>query len=235
MVIFPNSDCVGNMDLILAIDLMDGLMVHGKKGMRDTYAPLEWGLASSPDPVVLIRELEPRYIYIADLDRIKGSGANDAVVTTCARNVERCYVDRGCRSPQDYLETANIVNIVGTETGGADLSAYKGGLLSVDIKDGAVIPGGDDPLELLKRANEWDFEGCIVLNLGSVGTAEGVGALPLEELRSAYAGFLIYGGGVSSVDDLYRLRESGFDGAIVATAVHSRRIPVSWVQEGSMC
>ncbi len=40
----------------------------------------------------------------------------------------------------------HIVNIVGTETGGNDLSRYSGGFLSIDIKNDRVIPCGKEPV-----------------------------------------------------------------------------------------
>ena len=222
------------MDLVLALDLMKGRVVHGARGERATYRPLLLPKIQSPEPTELVSALSPRYIYIADLDRIMGSGEHDAAIQSCSRLVGRSYVDRGIRSPVDYLEGENLVNVVGTETGGADLEAYPGGFLSVDVRDGRVIPRGEDPLELLSRAGEWAFEGCIFLNLGMVGTGAGL-LSGLEDLRAACGKRLFSGGGVGSVEDLDRLRDAGFDGAIVATGVHRGTIPLEWVRRGSAC
>jgi phosphoribosylformimino-5-aminoimidazole carboxamide ribotide isomerase len=163
-----------------------------------------------------------------------GTGDHEASILACARLVGRSFVDRGIRSPEEYLAVENLVNIVGTETGGPDLGRYPGGVLSVDVRDGKVIPGGGDPLEILELAGEWAFEGCIFLNLGRVGTGSG---LPpnLGEIRDACEKTLFYGGGVGSVEDLERLRDTGFDGAIVATGVHRGTIPLEWVRRGSLC
>jgi phosphoribosylformimino-5-aminoimidazole carboxamide ribotide isomerase len=222
------------MDLILALDLMKGRVVHGARGERATYRPLLLPEIPSSEPVQLVSALSPRYIYIADLDRIMESGEHDAAIRACSLLVERSYVDRGIRSPADFLEGENLVNVVGTETGGVDLARYPGGFLSVDFRDGKVIPRGEDPSEILTRAGEWAFEGCILLNLGKVGTGNG---LPpdLEDLRAACGKKLFYGGGVGSVEDLDRLRDAGFDGAIVATGVHRGVIPLEWVRRGSLC
>ena len=222
------------MDLILALDLMKGRVVHGARGQRETYRPLILPGVPSSDPVDLVSVLSPRYLYVADLDRIGGSGDHAGSIRACSRLVGRCYVDRGIRSPGDFLDGENVVNIVGTETGGRNLRGYPGGFLSVDVRDGRVIPGGEDPLEVLSGAGDWAFEGCIFLNLGMVGTG---GGLPrdLEDIRAACGKTLFYGGGVGSVKDLERLRDAGFDGAIVATSVHEGRIPVEWVRRGSFC
>jgi phosphoribosylformimino-5-aminoimidazole carboxamide ribotide isomerase len=222
------------MDLVLALDLMGGKVVHGARGERSAYRPLLLPGVPSAEPRAVVSALSPRYLYIADLDRIMGKGDHDGAIRDCARLVSRSYGDRGIRSPGDYLTGENLVNVVGTETGGPDLGRYPGGFLSVDVRDGTVIPRGEDPLDLLREAGGWAFEGCILLNLGSVGTAAG---LPdgLGALRDACEKTLFYGGGVGSVEDLERLRDAGFDGAIVATGVHRGIIPPDWVRRGSLC
>ncbi|HUH79651.1 MAG TPA: HisA/HisF-related TIM barrel protein [Methanoregula sp.] len=223
------------MELVLAMDLRHNLVVHGKKGERTSYKPLDRGLSPTADPPGFIAAIRPKFIYIADLDRIEGTGSHDDIVVRCARAVERCYVDRGCRSPSDMLEGEHITNIVGTETGGADLGSYRGGLLSVDMKDGKVIPSGGDPAGVLAAASSWDFEGCILLNISSVGTGSGVDAGWLRKMRSAYDKKLFYGGGVATVSDLETLSACGFDGAIIATALHKGAVPLGWVRRGRCC
>ncbi len=226
------------MELILAADLMGGMVVHGEKGDRTTYRPLTWGLAPSAEPADYIDALCPRYLYIADLDRIAGTGDHTGVIAGCAARVEVCYVDRGCRSRADFLAIDHVVNVVGTETGAsspAGLSAYQGGYLSIDVKDGQVIPWGLPPVAVLKNAAEMSFDGCIILNIGAVGTGGGMPADRLEDLRSAYDGRLLYGGGVGGTEDLGHLSDAGFDGAIIATALHRGAIPLQWIRRGEVC
>ena len=225
------------MELVLAMDLRRNTVVHGKSGLRATYKPLDWGLSPTAEPVGFVKAIAPKYLYIADLDRIEGTGSHDAIIRACAGLVERCYVDRGIRSPTDMLAGLHIENIIGTETGGADLSRYHEGYLSVDVKDGKVIPSGDAPETVLRAARKWNFEGCILLNLGFVGTENGLGSGTgtLEIWRSAYDGRLLYGGGVASVADLEIIKEAGFDGAIIATALHKGAVPAEWIRRGDCC
>jgi phosphoribosylformimino-5-aminoimidazole carboxamide ribotide isomerase len=223
------------MDIILAMDLRNGKVVHGTAGMRSAYLPLDWGLSRSAEPLRYISELCPKYLYIADLDRIERTGSHDNVIRSCAKKVACCYVDRGIRTPDECLRGDHIVNIIGTETCGDDLSRYHGGFLSLDIKKGKVIPSGRTPADVLVEAEKLGFEGCIILNLGAVGTRSGIDGAALRSLRSVYSGKLLYGGGVATTTDLHRLADTGFDGAIIATAVHSGEIPLAWVQEGCLC
>ncbi|MDD1693955.1 MAG: nickel transporter [Methanoregula sp.] len=223
------------MELILAMDLKKNLVVHGKSGQRETYKPLDWGCSPTADPLGFVRAIQPKSIYIADLDRIEGSGSHDTIVRQCAQQVSACYVDRGCRSPDDLLAGYHIVNIVGTETGGDNLSQYGGGFLSLDIKHGRVIPAGRDPVDVLRQANGWKFDGCILLNISAVGTETGINPDALAKMRSAYHRKLFYGGGVATVADLEMLSDAGIDGAIIATALHHGAVPVEWIRRGRMC
>jgi phosphoribosylformimino-5-aminoimidazole carboxamide ribotide isomerase len=223
------------MELVLAMDLRRNLVVHGKSGNRESYKPLDWGLSPTAEPLEYLAAIQPKFLYIADLDRIEGTGSHDALVRKCAEKVSCCYVDRGCRSPEDMLTGTKIKNIIGTETGGSDLSRYHGGYLSVDVKEDRVIPSGKRPETFLTQANDGHFEGCIILNIGAVGTESGMDAAALTSLRAAYDGRLLYGGGVATVSDLETLSVAGFDGAIIATALHRGQIPVAWIRRGTCC
>ena len=223
------------MKLFLAMDLRQNLVVHGKSGQRATYKPLNWGYSPTAEPLGFIQAIKPRFLYIADLDRIEGTGSHDAIIRQCAHKVECCYVDRGCRSPSDMLEGGNIVNIIGTETGGSSLSGYRCGILSIDIKEGRVVPCDKEPLDILASASHWAFDGCILLNVSAVGTELGIDRQILGKMRNAYDRQLFYGGGVATVADLEIIKDSGFDGAIISTAVHRGIIPVEWIRRGFCC
>lgn len=223
------------MEIVLALDLLGGVVVHGRRGERESYRPLDFGPAGTSDPLTLIERLSPRSVYIADLDRLMGRGDQTALVRECAARVDRCYVDRGIRSPEDFLAIGNVENVVGTETGGPDFTRYAAGYLSVDIKGGRVIPSGDDPIAFSARAREWRFSGAIVLNITSVGTGAGLPIPTLAGIRRAYPGRLLYGGGISGERDLKNLDDLGYDGAIVATAVHRGTIPALSLEVGWWC
>jgi phosphoribosylformimino-5-aminoimidazole carboxamide ribotide isomerase len=205
MIFYPNSGCGSPMKLVLAMDLKNNLVVHGKSGHRETYKPLDWGCSPTAEPVGFVKAIAPRYIYIADLDRIEGRGSHDRIIAWCACHVSACFTDRGCRSPDDLLTGYHIKNIVGTETGGDDLSRYDGGFLSLDLKAGRVIPSGREPVDVLRQANSWKFEGCIILNIAAVGTETGLNKELLETMRAAYHRNLFWGGGVASAEDLHML------------------------------
>ncbi len=223
------------MDVILAMDLMNGRVVQGRKGERTSYQPLNWGLCPTVDPVGYVRSLRPRYLYIADLDRIQGYGEHDSAILSCARQVEHTWLDRGCRSPADCLCRSDITDVVGTETAGRDLSAYHHGYLSLDVREGKLLPTGMDPVHLLNRMETLDFQGAILLNMSAVGTRAMPAEATLRSWRRAWDGPLLYGGGVAGTSDLVLLKDIGYQGALIATALHYRQVPLSLVQEGCLC
>jgi len=222
------------MELVLAMDLKQGFVVHGKRGDRDSYRPLTWGLSQTAEPPAYLKVLHPRYLYIADLDRISGTGSHDQQILACAREVKRCYVDRGCRSPHDLLDQGNVVNVIGTETAG-DLERYDSGMLSLDIREGCVIPGNRKPVDVLREAENLAFDACLILDIGAVGTEAGLSPATLARYRDACSKPLFYGGGIRDMADLDHLASAGFDGALLATAVHNGSVPAALLREGHLC
>jgi phosphoribosylformimino-5-aminoimidazole carboxamide ribotide isomerase len=223
------------MDLYLATDLKNGQIVHGKSGMRDKYVPVTSLHADTAEPIRCIEQIRPRYLYIADLDRICKTGDHDALIPHLAARTGRILLDRGCRGPDDMLTIPGVRMIIGTETAADTLDQFTGGVLSVDIKDDRVIPWGIDPVLFLSSCIRYRFEMIILLDIGRVGTGRGLCTEMLAAFRAAYPGPLLWGGGVSSEEDLILLDRAGFDGAILATAVHTGRIPVEYIRRGTFC
>lgn len=223
------------MDILLAIDIMDGYVVQGQSGNRAGYRPLDWGLVPDATPAAYTAAMKPVYGYVADLNGIEGTGGdNEEDVRACCRLLKKSYVNRGCReytvSEEDRRK--GIFPVISTETGGQNLAAYHGGALTVDLKADRIYPTGETPASFLKAANSWDYDVCIIINLGSVGTEQGLPAY-LTEMRSAYEGTLFYGGGLASEADCMAVSEEGYDGVLVATAVHRGNIPFEWIRRGT--
>lgn len=222
------------MKVILAADLKDGMVVHGKSGNRNEYAPLTWGLSPSAEPHSYVAVMKPKYLYVADLDRIGFCGDHTETILRLKDAVSELYVDRGTEIPEEYLPSP-IKTIVGTETADAPFEEFEGGFLSIDIKDGKVIPNGEEPEAFLAEVKDSPFEGFIILNISSVGTESGIDSAFVSALRAVTDKPLFYGGGVRSLDDLRVLADAGFDGAIISTAVHKGAVPLSLIQEGEFC
>jgi phosphoribosylformimino-5-aminoimidazole carboxamide ribotide isomerase len=221
------------MELILAVDLMGGLVVHGAAGARETYRPLDWGLAPSAEPEAYLAALGPRHVYIADLDRIMRAGDHAALIARLAPRVETCYVDAGFASAAECRAATGFVPVLGTETAGDALGDCPDGVLSLDCRDGRVLPHGEDPAAFLERVRDLAFGAHLYLDIGSVGTGRGLDPALLGRVRSASGRRLLWGGGVASEADLDLLAETGYDGAIVATAVHRGTVTLDAVRRGA--
>ncbi len=223
------------MKILFAVDILDGIVVHGYKGERSVYKPLDWGIARSVVPHEYISEMGIRYPYLADLDRIEGKGDNDDAILAC-NGVDTAYLNRGARSPSDRMDVSWIKNVVSTETCRGKIPEYTDfDYFSIVVKDKKAIPDGGEPSKLLREVSDYGFEGYIILNLSSVGAEDSMGGLDIEGLRDCCGSELFYGGGVTGMDDLYRLKDAGFDGAIIATAVHKGKIPIGIVRRGELC
>ncbi len=223
------------MNLYLAIDLKSGKVVHGKSGMRDQYQPVSSLHADTAEPIRFLEQVRPRYVYIADLDRICGNGDHDALIPALAERTECILLDRGCRGPDDLLDIPRVHMIIGTETAADALEQFSEGVLSVDMYQNLVIPWKSDPVTFLGSCNKYAFEMVILLDIGKVGTRNRLDMGFLSACRAAYAGPLLWGGGISSDEDLVMLERIGYDGAIVATAVHTGIIPIEYIRGGVFC
>ena len=211
-------------------------MSTGNPGNGQSYKPLDWGCSPTAEPIGFVKAIAPKNIYIADLDRIEGTGSHDRVIAECARQVSACYADRGCRSPDDFLSGYHITNIVGTETGGEDLSQYGGGFLSLDMKNGRVIPSGREPVDVLRQANGWKFEGCIILNIGAVGTETGLNQEMLEIDAGSLSPETVLGRGCGCIADPEHA--PAMQGLTVPSSQRhyiTKRSRSTWIRRGQVC
>ena len=99
--------------------------------------------------------------------------------------------------------------------------------LSLDLRHGQLLGGSPaveqlEPLTLAAMAWEAGVRSFIVLDLARVGSGEGARLDTARALRRQLsAAELIVGGGVRDRADLVTLRDGGFQGALVATALHT--------------
>ncbi|MHC1579732.1 MAG: HisA/HisF-related TIM barrel protein [Candidatus Alkanophagales archaeon] len=235
------------MRVILALDILDGVVVHAVRGERERYRPIhEYSVVvGTSEPEGVVRAMKPREVYVADLNRLMRTGDNIAKIRRL-RTLSKVLLDFGVESLDDVerAAAASDVVILGTETASRRVmevamrdAAKKGWRLSVsmDMVGGRVLSRDEslrDPLALVEMLNDYTLESLIVLELRGVGTKAGVSAtLPLlSEVVARSEHDVIFGGGIRSCEDLETLRRIGVKGAIVATAVHDGSIPLSILQ-----
>jgi len=221
------------MKVFFVVDIKDGKVVAGKSGERKKYPPISSvsSVVNSDDAVEVVEEIKPRFLYAADLDRIMGKGDNSDVLLRLSTRVEELIADCGFRKPEE-LENLSFTPVVGTETFDItqlDRKCY----VSIDFKEKFLDASGkfgswEEAVEFL---NTLSLEGIIVLPIHAVGTMKADFSI-LERALEISEHPVLLGGGISSIEDLERLKEMGCSGVLIATAIHKGRIPVSLVKKG---
>jgi phosphoribosylformimino-5-aminoimidazole carboxamide ribotide isomerase len=219
---------------IPVIDLMGGVVVHARKGDRASYRPLESPLAPTSDPVDVVRGLLSVHafptLYVADLDAIQREGDNLPTLHRIRAEFPglQVWVDSGAADP------AAIEALIGADFGAPVIGSesQRDGALVAQHKDSARIVLSLDfrgdafqgPAEILAEPALWPRR-VIVMTLARVGSGGGPDLKRFATIRSIAGGREIYAaGGVRDMADLLALKAAGAAGALIATALHERRV-----------
>lgn len=230
------------MRIVPVLDLKGGVVVHARRGRRAEYEPLRSPLVGGSEPVAVARALclacASRTLYVADLDALAGAAVDERTLAALA-TVAELWVDAGASTPPAAatLARAGVArNVVGTESLGPDPMAERGlpgsplPVLSVDLRAGRLISprpelAGREPAAAAPLARRLGVRELLVIDLQRVGSSSGPPLGAVAELAEALPGLAIYaGGGVRDADDLAALDAAGASGALVATALHERRL-----------
>lgn len=238
--------------IIPVVDILNGQAVRAIGGLRESYRPVQGGLADSSDPLAVAESLlaaaQADELYVADLDAITGPAAPSPAVKTLLERLRcRIWVDIGIRQYADRLRVPDrsyVCPVVGFETARSwetlratrDHSGRRPIALSIDLRDGELLGnwrgwelnGPRDVVGLAGRAIEMGVESLIVLDVARVGRGSGCGTEHhCQLLRSHFPTVdLIAGGGVRGWADVDQLGESGVDGVLVASALHDRALTI---------
>jgi phosphoribosylformimino-5-aminoimidazole carboxamide ribotide isomerase len=234
------------MRVVGVIDLLAGQAVHAQGGCRGAYRPLTTAadVSIDGDAAALARFYVERCglsdVYVADLDAIAGGAEQDETVKRIVRSDARVWLDAGVSTvAQAHRALARGVSqvVVGLETLTSfaalrDIVAIAGPpavAFSLDLRDGRPITTdaalGDLPIEAIaSQAVAAGAGTVIVLDVARVGSGRGLDWPLLERVRRAVPGVtLLAGGGVRDPEDLQRLGAVGYDGTLVATALHGAK------------
>lgn len=229
------------MRCILACDLKGGIVVKGVRGERSRYGPIALSsrIVDTSGPAGVIREIRPKETYIADLDRIMGTGDHLDTIKTLS-GLTRTMADIGVSSTADF-DLARAVShavVMGTETAPLGVIEERQGpeaIVSLDMKNGEMmcrdLAFRTDPVRALKLLDQFELGAVILLDVGRVGSGEGIDVPFVTSAASASRHDIIVGGGVRNVEDLELLDRCGASGAIVASAVHDGRIPLRMLRD----
>jgi phosphoribosylformimino-5-aminoimidazole carboxamide ribotide isomerase len=205
------------------------------------------------DPVAVLRAFHAMLgiheCYVADLDAIQGGAVQRTLIRELAEFhtgfAGALLVDAGTHLPEGALEVLSCGAsevVVGLETLHAfsDLEAIVNVVgpsrvvFSLDLRLGNPVlhpamqdarGAGPEAMSLAEQAANTGVASILTLDLGRVGTGVGVDLGLLESLRRRLPNVrLLAGGGVLTRLDLERMRDTGCDGALVASAIHNGRL-----------
>lgn len=224
------------MKIIPVIDLLNGMVVHAKKGDRKNYQPIQSLICGSSQPLDIVGALLAYYpfqqLYIADLDAIQKTGTNNStIIKRIAEHYPelQLWIDAGISTIQesDFWHGHNFNLILGSENF-SDLEnflAVRKHLDSDFILSLDYLPDGyHGPSELIENSDYWP-ENVLLMSLTHVGANQGVNTKLLERFKSRTQRFKLFAaGGVRNAEDLNNLKQAGYCGALVASALHAKQI-----------
>jgi phosphoribosylformimino-5-aminoimidazole carboxamide ribotide isomerase len=227
--------------IIFVLDILNSKVVHAMKGERSKYRPIEGSkICDSSNPQDIISAIRPSEVYIADLDHLQQLGDNFDLIRKISGKT-KTMVDIGVNNLDDARKCAGIADtvIVGTETASVEVIEkaaiqFPGRInVSIDMKNGKVLTKDQKtemrPEELIRSLNGLDIKDIIILDIGKVGTSAGIDKDFLKKMAGLSTHSIIAGGGIKDLGDIEALKESGIDGALVATAVHNGKIPIELI------
>jgi phosphoribosylformimino-5-aminoimidazole carboxamide ribotide isomerase len=225
------------LEIIPVIDLLDGRVVHARRGERQHYQPIQSSLCNSSEPLDVLQALLELYpfdqLYIADLNGIQKRGNHyDAII-----GIRDLYPDLELWLDCGFSDVADLedwrdsgVNfVIGSESlnnmesytalqlACLELTCKQNQILSLDF----TASGYQGPVELLQNPVHWPDK-VIAMTLSQVGSNLGPDEDKLASIIQRSNGSKIYAaGGIRDMADLLKLKNMHVSGALVATALHS--------------
>jgi phosphoribosylformimino-5-aminoimidazole carboxamide ribotide isomerase len=229
------------------MDIFNRSVVLAKGGVREKYLPVSDSsiICNDSDPLNIVEFLQPREVYIADLNLLQGKGSRE-INEELIREVNlraNTMLDSGISSMEEVDKALSIAGtaVIGTETG--KLSVIKNAAfgnperisVSIDMKHGKVLK--KDPkipeglFDFVKILNDFPLKDLIFLNLDRIGTASGFDSEFLRTLVEYSRHSVLLAGGIRDMEDLLTLERLGIKGALIATSVHSGMISPSMLSK----
>jgi len=234
------------MKIIPVIDVLNGVVVHGIRGERKRYQPLNSTLCTSVDPVDIALAFESlgfSGLYLADLDAILGKSANFNVYRQIMTQTRLdLMVDAGTSDiakAEKVLDTGVTKIVVGSETlnrldflsQAVRAFGEKKVVVSIDQKEGKVLSASEaiasmDALSFAQQLASIGVRQIILLDLDRVGTEHGTNLTLMRNILENTGVEVLVGGGIRSLQELEELRKLGVSGALVATVLHNGKLAV---------
>jgi len=236
------------MRIIPAIDIIDGKCVRLTKGDYSTQK------IYNEDPLEVAKQFQDHgieFLHLVDLDGARaGKIVNYKVLEEIASRTRPTIDFGGGLSTESDLRTAfdsGASQITGGSIAVRDPETFTGWLkvygsekiiLGADALDRKVAVSGwqeDSDLELFPFVESYLQKGIIYVictDISKDGMLEGPSLELYKELLSEFAELrLIASGGITEMDDLYKLAEMGCEGAILGKAIYEGKISLKQLEE----
>jgi phosphoribosylformimino-5-aminoimidazole carboxamide ribotide isomerase len=236
--------------IIPAIDLKDGRCVRLEQGDMKTATVF------SDDPGKMAAHwsgLGARRLHVVDLNgAFAGKPRNEPAIKAILAQVDAdvpVQVGGGIRDLETierYLDDGVSYVIIGTAAVKNPgflheaCDAFPGHIIvGLDAKDGKVATDGwskltgHDVIDLAKRFQDYGVEAVIYTDIGRDGMLQGVNVEATVRLAQALTIPVIASGGLTSLDDVRRLREvegEGIAGAVAGRAIYEGRLEFAAAQ-----
>ena len=228
------------MKIIPAIDLMEGKVVRLYKGdpsKKTIY---------SENPLEIAKKWESAgadMIHLVDLDATLGSGSNFDSLKNIVESVKiPVQVAGGFRSEKTIEEALKFATrvVIGTlafkdKTALDGLLAKYGNeklVISVDHNDGLIVVNGwqeTTKIPLIEAVNDFKkmgFSEYLSTSISRDGTLQGPDLEPLKIINEIDGINLIVSGGISSIDDVIKVKEMDPFGVILGKALYENQVTI---------
>jgi len=226
---------MNNFTVIPALDLKGGLVVHAIGGDRAAYSPIASPFGAADDPVAVARSLLATTgspdLYVADLDAIAGNGNHFELVRGLSYALPHAtlWIDAGFSDMADcaFWLPLGATLVIGSESLLAvddwrDIHGAFGDSVVLSLDYGTDGSRGPEPL--FSDPSLWPLR-LIAMDLTRVGTDTGPDIERLKSVLDVASGSAVYAaGGVRNARDLAAIAALNAQGAVIATALHSRAI-----------
>ena len=235
------------MKIIPAIDIIQGKCVRLSKGDFSTQK------VYSADVVEVAKRFEDHgitHLHLVDLDGAKsGNLVNyNALEAICVKTNLKVDFSGGLSSDKDLSIAfecgTNQVSIGSIASLEPDLflnwlQSYGSEkiILGADCQNGRIKTRGwledskDQILPYLKNYTQQGVEYCIVTDIDKDGMLEGPSFALYEQILDQGPISLIASGGISTIEDLYQLKDMGCYGAILGKAIYENKITLKQIEQ----
>jgi phosphoribosylformimino-5-aminoimidazole carboxamide ribotide isomerase len=230
-----------NMQLIPAIDLMNGKIVRLTRGEAKTAKFYENQFGTPVEAAQRWRDEGAGKLHIIDLDAAFALGNNHAVIAEVAKNVKLpIQVGGGIRSYEaaEKLFQTGITQVILGALAFSDSSAIgkiqkkfgaESVIVALDNKEGFIMVEGWKTAtamtvqDALEKYTELGVRRFLITSIAQDGMLNGPDLQTLSQATLYPNAKIVAAGGIGSIGDLAALKEIGVEGAVIGKALYEGR------------